>query len=105
MRRRTVVFSLLLALIVPGLLAHEGHGHKVMGAVTVVEKTHLEVETRDGKKVSILLDNKTNYLKGKTPATFADIRVGDRVVLTVVETGDKMTAREVLLAPEGPKKD
>ena len=42
---------------------------------------------------------------GKTPATFADIQVGDRVVLTVVETGDKMTAREVLLAPETPKKD
>ena len=41
------------------------------------------------------------------PATFEDIKVGDRVVLTVAESGDQMTAREVLLAsdPATPKKD
>ena len=106
MKKGAIVLSLLFFLIVPGL-AHEGHEHRVMGTVTAVEKAHLEVETKDGKKVSILLDKKTKYLEGKTAATLADIKVGDRIVLTVVEEGDRITAREVLLAqdPTKTKKD
>ena len=104
MRKGAIVLSLLFVLLVPGrLLAHEGHEHKVMGTVTVVEKAHLDVETKDGKKVSVLLNKKTKYLKGETPATLADVEVGDRVVLTVVEEGDQMTAREVLLAQDPTK--
>ncbi len=99
MRKATVVFLLFVALAFPvRLVAHEGHEHKVMGTVTAVEKAHLEVETKDGKKVSILLNKKTKYLKGKSPATAADIKVGDRIVLTVVEKDDKPTATEVRLA-------
>ena len=98
MRKGAIVSSLLFSLIVPGLQAHEGHEHKVMGTVMVVEKAHLEVETSDGEKVSILLNEETKYLRGKLPATVEDIKVGDRIVVTVAEEGGTQTALEVLLA-------
>ena len=100
MRRVAVFLSLFVALaFVAQLLAHQGHEHKVMGTVAAVDATHVEIETKDRKKTSIVLNEKTKYLKGKTPAVAADIKVGDRIVVTVIEEGGKKTAREVLLAP------
>ena len=105
MRKATVVFFLFVALAFPAqLVAHEGHEHKVMGTVTTVDANHVEIETADGKKTSVQLNKKTKYLKGKSPATVDDIKVGDRIALTVVETDGKPTAKEVRLA-EGEGSD
>lgn len=49
-----VVLSLTLGLAAP-TLAHEGHAHKVVGTVTAVDATHVEVATKEGKKDSVLL--------------------------------------------------
>ena len=99
MRIATVVFLLFVALAFPArLVAHEGHEHKVMGTVTTVDASHVEIETADGKKTSVQLNKKTKYLKGKSPATAADIKVGDRIALTAVEKDGKPTATEVRLA-------
>ena len=99
MRKATVVFFLFVALAFPAqLVAHEGHEHKVMGTVTTVDASHVEIETADGKKTSVQLNKQTKYLKGKSPATAADIKVGDRIALTVVEKDGTPTAKEVRLA-------
>ena len=99
MRIATVVCRLFVALAFPvRLVAHEGHEHKVMGTVTTVDASHVEIETADGKKTSVQLNKKTKYLKGKSPATAADIKVGDRIAMTVVEKDGKPTAKEVRLA-------
>lgn len=98
MRKAAVVLSLLLGLGAPAwLAAHEGHAHKVMGVVTAIDATHVEVDTKDGKKDSVLLSKDTKFMKGKRPATAADVKVGHRVVLTVAEAEGKRTAREVTL--------
>lgn len=103
MKRHAVVLSFLAALTLPAwLLAHEGHAHKVMGTVTALDANHVEIVAKDGKKVSILLNKETKYTNGKTPVNPADIKVGERVVLSVVEEGGKQTAKEVLLG-SGPK--
>ena len=38
-------------------------------------------------------------MRGKEPATAADVKVGDRIVVTTIEKEGKKTAQEILLAP------
>jgi len=102
-RSMFVGLSLGAALAIPGwLLAHEGH--KVMGSVTAVDASHLEVKDKAGKTVSIALTADTKYRKQGATATApsqaaaaADVKVGQRVVVSVKEEGEKMTATEVTL--------
>lgn len=104
MKRVFAVLSAAAIVALPGrILAHEGHVHKVMGTVAVVDATHIEIDTRDGKKESHPLTKETKYLKGKAPATAADVKVGTRVVLSVVEKDGKKSVTEVLLAEGGQK--
>jgi len=102
MRSSTVVFSLIATVAFPGWLsAHEGHAHKMMGTVAAIDATHIEVDATDGKKVSILVTSETKYLKEKTAGGAADVKVGQRVVVTFAAEGGKKTAKEVLLGTGG----
>ncbi len=100
MKKIAVGLSLVVALALPTqFLAHEGHKHKVMGTVTAVDASHVEIDTKDEKKVSILVTEDTKYMRGKEPATAADVKVGDRIVVTTIEKEGKKIAQEILLAP------
>ena len=77
---------LTLAIPRPGL-AHEGHGHKVMGTIAAVTATRLDVKTQDGKTVSVALELKTAFLRGTAKEDAKRLRVGERVVVDT--TGDK----------------
>ena len=100
MKMMVAAVFLLLAVGFPvHLAAHEGHAHRAMGTVKVVNTVHMEIETKDGEKVSMLLTPETKYLKGKLPTTAAEVKVGHRVVVTLIEKDGKRTAQEVLLAP------
>lgn len=96
---RKVLGSLFLAgaVMVPAaLLAHEGHRH-VMGTVTAVDTTHIEIKTTDGKSSSVPLSAATKYYKdskGKTAGAASDLKVGSRVVIDLAKDG---TAKEVRL--------
>lgn len=102
-RSMFVGLFLAVALVIPGrLLAHEGH--KVMGTVTAVDASHVEVKDKEGKIVSIALTTETKYRKPGAKATApaqsavaADVKVGQRVVVSVKEDGEKMTATDVML--------
>jgi hypothetical protein len=87
-----------------GLLAHEGHEHRVMGTVAAVESARLAVTDRDGKKVEILLSADTKYKRGKDPAGASDVKVGERVVIIYTEEGEQKKAKEVLLSTTPPAK-
>lgn len=102
MRIITVALVSLIVLMSPiRLLAHEGHTHKVMGTVAAVDANHVEIETKDGEKIPVLLNKETKYLRGKTKVAGTDIKVGERIVVIVVEKGDKKMAQEILLASKG----
>ena len=94
-------FAVVAALAIPGYtLAHEGH--KVMGTVTRLHENHLEVKATDGKTWTISLNEKTKILRGKTKAKVDDIKPGERLVVTAMETKGKagkamMVATEVRL--------
>jgi len=49
-------------------------------------------------KESVTLDKTTKCLRGKQPATIQDIKVGDRVVVTLVDGPQGKVAKEVMLA-------
>jgi hypothetical protein len=69
-----------------------------MGKVVTIDDKKIEVESTDGKKVSGVLSADTKYLRDKTPATRGDVKVGERVVIVVVEDKDKVqNVKQVLL--------
>lgn len=93
-----VVWMIAMLALAGRALAHEGHEHKMMGTVTAVDATHLDMESKDGGKLSVLLNKETKCFKGDAPAAVSDIKVGDRVVVSAVEQGKEMLAREVRMA-------
>lgn len=92
-------FAILLA---GRVQAHEGHAHKAKGVVKAVDANHIEVETKDGEKVSIDLDKETKYFRGESPAAHSDVKAGNRVVVAFMEKGGKNMAREVRLGSAKP---
>ena len=105
MRKSIVVAALAVALLVPvAVRAHTGHVHKVMGTVSVVSPTQLEVKTTDGKVAVVLLDARTVYEQGSTKADAKTLKVGDRVVIEGTQaTGAKnVTAQKVRIGAAPP---
>jgi len=98
--KRILVAGLAGLVVAVGLAAaHEGHEHKAMGTVAVVDATHIEVTGKDGKTTSIRLTPETKYSNGKVAAASSDIKVGQRVVVVYVENEkEKMNVgKQVLL--------
>jgi hypothetical protein len=110
MRRSLVVAALAAVLLMPVVArAHGGHVHKVMGTVSAVAPTQLEVKTTDGKVAVVLLDAKTVYEQGTAKVDLRMLKVGDRVVVEGTQaTGAKnVTAQKVRIgaAPAAPAKN
>jgi hypothetical protein len=104
MKRRWILgVAFVVALAIPRyVLAHQGHAHKVMGTVSTLHENHLEVKATDGKTSTITVNEKTKILRGKAKAKLDDIKPGERVVVTAMETKGKdgkatMIATEVRL--------
>ena len=100
-RRWIVGVALAAALALPVVgWAHEGHAHKVMGAISAITDSQIEVKGTDGKTVVIALDAKTVYRQGKAKADVKMLKVGERVVVEAEQAkGAKvMTAKTVQMA-------
>jgi hypothetical protein len=97
-KRFVIGVALVAALAVPAYArAHEGHAHKVMGTITMRHDNHLEVRTKDGKTVTITLNEKTSIVRGKQKADLEALKPGERVVVDVGNGKAPMTARAVKL--------
>jgi hypothetical protein len=95
------IFATVLALAVlslgsrVGLLAHQGHEHKVMGTVTMAAADHVMLKDKDGKDVIVKVTKDTK-VKAKPVVKVEDIKIGSRIVITAVEEKDKsMTAKSI----------
>jgi hypothetical protein len=94
--------ALIVALAFPAVgRAHEGHAHKVMGTVTARHDNQVELKTTDGKIVTVTLNEKTSFARGKQKVESAELKVGVRAVVEVVGEKD-MTAKVVTLAAPTP---
>jgi hypothetical protein len=97
-KRFVIGVALAAALAVPAYVrAHEGHAHKVMGTITARHDNHLEVRTKDGKTLTITLNEKTAVVRGKQKLDVNALQEGARVVVDVGNGKAPMTAREVKL--------
>lgn len=87
----TRVLSVMLAalFLAAPAIAHPGHEHKVMGTIAVIHENHLEVKDQQGKTTALVLDGKTKILRGEVAVKAADLKVGDRVVVTAAESKGK----------------
>ena len=102
-RSWTTVLTLAAVLALPALgWAHAGHAHKVMGTISAMSATQIDVKTTDGKMVAVAVNAKTVYKHGKAKADAKMLKVGDRVVIDAVqEEGAKLaTAQTVQMAAE-----
>ena len=108
MRTKIAAATLMAVVALAGrTLAHEGHEHKVMGKVVAIDDKKIEVEAVDGKKVTGVLGAETKYLRDKAPAARTDVKVGERVVIVVVQEKNVQNVKQVLLgaaAAEGSKR-
>src|SRR5262245_39652582 len=84
----------------PAAFAHGGHDH-VMGTVKAVDlkARTVEVETKDGKRVTVQIDDKTKYLRGEAGAKESDLAEGLRVVIDAATVDGKPVAKEIRLGP------
>ena len=91
-------FALMFVLaLVSVAVAHEGH--QTMGTVAAIHDTHLEVKATNGKTSTFTLDDKTKVLRGKVAMKLADLKVGDRVVVTATDMKGK-DGKVMLMATE-----
>ena len=80
---------MLVALIYVGfmalpVLAQTGHHERILGTVSTIQDSRLEVKGTTGKTSTVFLTDKTKLLRGRETVKRADIRTGDRVVVTAM---------------------
>ena len=68
-----------------------------MGKVVSVDEKSITVEGLDARKVTGVLGADTKYLRDKAAVTRADVKVGERVVVLIVEEHEMQMVKQVLL--------
>jgi Domain of unknown function (DUF5666) len=102
MTKRTLALAVALCLALAGpLVAHGGFTH-VMGTVTAVDATHVEVKTKAGKTVSVKLTEATRFTRDGATAAAKDVQVGQRVAVEAKGHADALEASEVKLGVARP---
>lgn len=82
---RILMMLLVPVVLAPAVLAHEGHPHKLMGVVSAVRGSEVDVKSTDGKTATVTLRSDAKIRRDATPLKASDLKAGDRVVVTFVE--------------------
>ena len=100
MKLRWMVLLLSVLLALPAF-AHGDKKH-VIGTIEKISPESVMVRTQDGKSVEVKLAPTTVYVSndGK-PAKFADVAVGQRVVIHATPKGTDLIADELKFAAAG----
>jgi len=104
--KKAILASLLALIFAAAVYAHGDKVH-VMGTLTKVSPEMVSVKTADGKVVDVKLATTTVYLfrdgksKDGTPAKFADLAIGQKVIIHATPKNGTLTADEVKFAPAG----
>jgi len=96
MIRRILATAMLVTMIAVTAFAHGGHAHKVMGTISKITNNQVEIQGTDGKKTIVVLNDKTQILKGKVKGAAADLKEGVRVVIEA--EGEPLVAKSFRLA-------
>src|ERR1700679_2265021 len=58
------------------------------GTITAIDAHPITLKTRDGQTAQVAIDDKTQYRKGREPATFSILKVGDMIFVRGEKTGE-----------------
>jgi len=83
--KRILIAIVVSVVLAASALAHEGHPHKIMGVVSAVRGSQVDVKSTSGSTSTVTLRSDTKIHKDTTPMKPADLKSGDRVVVTFVE--------------------
>jgi len=72
-----------------------GSGQHVLGTVTAIDETHIEVKTPKGKVVSVMLTKQTHFKAKGNPSSTELPAIGDRVVIEATKDKKTLSATEV----------
>jgi len=92
MRKPIFFAAVAILLVLPAVASAHGHGH-VLGTIRTLNVDHLDVQTKDGKSVSIPLSKTTKYFRGSSKTTAAAMKVGSRVVVHLAADGSAAEVR------------
>lgn len=96
----SVLTLVMLAARVP-VLGHAGHEHKIMGTVTMAMADHVMLKDKDGKDVTVKVTKDTK-VKARPAIKVEEIKVGTRVVVSVVEAKDKTLTAKIIQVGTAP---
>jgi hypothetical protein len=99
MRRKWIAAFAFVALLGVAAVAaaHEGHAHKVFGTVTSIAGDKVEMKTPEGKMVTLTVNAKTTYTRGKQKVDATAMKIGERIVAEV-PSEKMMVASSVTMA-------
>lgn len=101
-----IVRSVLLAFAfvsIPIVAMAHGSDQHVLGTVTAIDATHIEVKTPKGASVSVKVTDQTRFTSKAVKRPKGPPQVGDRVVIDVTTEGTVVTATEVQYSNPKPK--
>jgi hypothetical protein len=89
------VLALAVLFTAPALVLAHGSGQHVLGTVTAIDETHVDVRTPKGATVSVKLTAQTRFKQKGNAKSVEPPTVGDRVVIEASKNNKVLTAIEV----------
>jgi hypothetical protein len=106
MTRRLMLAVFASVAVLPlQVAAHPGHAHKILGTVTAVTATSVEVLDRSNEKTTFVITKDTKIRVGKSAGTIKDVRTGLRIVVEAEEEDDETFVAVTLQLPERPAQE
>ena len=100
MMRRTTAVLLVMVLVhsAGSLLAHDNF--RIIGTLSRLANSRIEVKNREGRTISVLLDKQTVVSRDKKKVDVAELRVGQSLVVDAYgDTEDDSLAVEIRIVP------
>lgn len=91
----TFVVLLLLNLVSVSNLSAHGNEKHVMGTIKAVGTDSITVETTSHEVQTVQITSQTKFVRGASPSSLRELKVGDRVVIHAKPSGDRLEATEV----------
>lgn len=97
-RRDVIVITLTFFLLGAGASGHEEF--RIIGTVTKVDSTQLQVKNKEGKIFTVAMTKYTHILRDKKKVEATELRVGRSIVVDAVgDTVADLTAMKVTIVP------
>jgi len=87
------------------VLAHPGHTHKILGTVTAVTATSVEVLDRGNEKTTFTITKDTKIRVGNAAGSIKDVRAGLRIAVEAEEEEDETFVALTIQLPERPAQE